>query len=145
MWQLSPSLAAASASMRPNWPPPRIPMVAPGFSNTRFAHFRGSGNPGPRWPTRKFSALGPRFRGDEREDEETTSSIFRSLRDGFGLPRAPGVEALGDLLIRQGQYAGCKQCGVDCARLADGERPDRHAARHLHDREQRVLAFQRMR
>src|SRR3990170_6890818 len=30
MWLFSPSLAAASASMRPSWPPPRMPMVLPG-------------------------------------------------------------------------------------------------------------------
>src|SRR5215471_2272412 len=30
MWVLSPSLAAASASMRPSWPPPNIPMLLPG-------------------------------------------------------------------------------------------------------------------
>ena len=33
-WQRNPSRAAASASIRPNWPPPRIPMVSPGFSFT---------------------------------------------------------------------------------------------------------------
>src|SRR3954470_17535502 len=30
MWALSPRLAAASASMRPSWPPPRMPTVDPG-------------------------------------------------------------------------------------------------------------------
>jgi len=33
-WHFSPSRAAAIASIRPNWPPPRIPMVSPGFSFT---------------------------------------------------------------------------------------------------------------
>src|ERR1700694_2611380 len=32
MWVLSPSLAAATASMRASWPPPRMPMVLPGAS-----------------------------------------------------------------------------------------------------------------
>src|SRR3990170_8071985 len=32
MWVLSPSRAAAMASMRPSWPPPRMPMVLPGGS-----------------------------------------------------------------------------------------------------------------
>ena len=33
-WHFSPSRAAAIASIRPSWPPPRIPMVSPGFSFT---------------------------------------------------------------------------------------------------------------
>ena len=33
-WQRRPSRAAAIASIRPNCPPPRIPMVSPGFSFT---------------------------------------------------------------------------------------------------------------
>src|SRR6478672_1047662 len=32
MCALSPSRLAASASMRPSWPPPRMPMVLPGGS-----------------------------------------------------------------------------------------------------------------
>ncbi len=67
------------------------------------------------------------------------------LGDGLCLPCAPGVEPLGDLRVRQRQHRGRQQCGVDRARLADGQRADRDAARHLHDRQQRILAFQGMR
>src|SRR5690606_30410008 len=34
MWVFRPRRAAASASMRPSWPPPRMPMVLPSGSGT---------------------------------------------------------------------------------------------------------------
>ena len=38
MWHLRPSCAAASASMRPSWPPPRMPTVDPGGSGVAKPH-----------------------------------------------------------------------------------------------------------
>src|SRR5260221_7067509 len=36
MWQERPSSAAAMASMRPSWPPPRMPTIMPGASGRSF-------------------------------------------------------------------------------------------------------------
>lgn len=44
--------------------------------------------------------------------------------------------------VRGGQDFRGEQSGVGCAGLADGERADGDALRHLHDGEQRVLAVQ---
>src|ERR1700758_3554752 len=84
-WHLKPSRAAASASMRPSWPPPRIPMVASGLS----------------------------------------TSVLRMGRDRIGLRRAPGVEALAEAGIGQGEHRRSEQRGIDGASLADRERADR--------------------
>ena len=61
------------------------------------------------------------------------------------LARAPGIEPLGDFRIGQGNHGGGQQRGIGCPRLADRQRADRNPARHLQDRKQRILAFQRMR
>src|SRR3984957_7612209 len=83
--QRRPSRAAAIASIRPNCPPPRIPMVSPGFS---------------------FTSL------------EAVTPIPPDARRP---PRSVGG-----------------------AGLADGERPDRHAGRHLDDGIKRIDAGQRL-
>jgi hypothetical protein len=57
-----------------------------------------------------------------------------------GTPRAPRGSRAGVAEDRGGE-----QRGVGGARHADGERADRDAGRHLHDRQQRVEAVQRLR
>ena len=52
---------------------------------------------------------------------------------------------LGECGVRQGQHGGGKQRGVDRARLADGQRSDRNAGRHLDDGKQRILPGQGLR
>ena len=47
--------------------------------------------------------------------------------------------------IAERQDGGGEQRGIDGAGLADRQRADRHARRHLHDRQQAVLAGQRLR
>ena len=53
-----------------------------------------------------------------------------------GLLRAPGVEPLGERSSDERQHRGREQRRIDRAGLADGQRADRNAGRHLHDREQ---------
>src|ERR1700691_3289690 len=100
-WHLKPSRAAACASMRPNWPPPRIPIVAPGSSTG---------------------------------DALLTRRILRPFGDAGGLTFAPRFQPAAQAGIAQRQNARRQKCGVDRARLADGERADRNAGRHLHNR-----------
>ena len=50
------------------------------------------------------------------------------------------VERRGQIRIAGGQHGHREQRRVDRAGLADGERGHRYAARHLHDRQQRILA-----
>ena len=92
--------------MRPSWPPPRMPMVAPGF--------------------------------------EQALSLWAAWRR-LGLPLRARRRAAWRAPVRQRQHGGRQQRRIDRAGLADGERADRDAARHLHDREQRILALQRVR
>ena len=110
-WHLKPSRAAASASMRPSWPPPRMPIVASGRAATRCM-------------------LTP-----------CPSGVSATA---VGLRCAPGVEPLGERRIGQRQHARGEQRRIDRAGLADRERADRHARRHLHDRQQRVQPRQRL-
>jgi hypothetical protein len=64
----------------------------------------------------------------------------------LGRPRrAPGLEPRSERLVREGKDRAGQKRGIDRARFADRERPDRHAGRHLHDREQAVLARERLR
>src|SRR5262245_40955508 len=109
-WQRKPSRAAASASMRPSWPPPRMPIIEPG----------GSG-----------LAAG--------------IDVRRALRDGFRLRAPPIGEAFCERLVGGRKDRGGKEPGIGRAGLADRERPDRNARRHLHDRIKAVGAFQRAR
>ena len=116
-WQRKPSLPAASASMRPSWPPPRIPMVAPGFSSSQpFVPAKAG--------TQIFLLLSfwpwvPACEGTNGVCSGTSGNylILRPLRDRLGLPRAPRIEPLGDLGIGQRQHAGRQQRGVDGAGL----------------------------
>jgi hypothetical protein len=57
-----------------------------------------------------------------------------------GLPGAPGVEALGKVRVGKRQHGSGQQRGVDRAGLADGQRTDGHAGRHLDDGQQAVEA-----
>ena len=50
-------------------------------------------------------------------------------RNRGGLARAPCVKPLGKCGIPEGEDACRKQCGIDCAGLADRQRADRNAAR----------------
>ena len=58
---------------------------------------------------------------------------------------APGLQAVGEVGIGERQHARREQRGVDRPGLPDGERPDRNARRHLHDREKTVLPVERAR
>src|SRR5512144_1204532 len=93
------------ASMRPSWPPPKMPMVEPG----------GSG---------------------------TSGIVLDRLSDGLGLRRAEGSDPRGKLLVGKREDLRRKQPGIGRSRLADGERSDRNARRHLVDRQQAVETFQ---
>ena len=94
--------------MRPSWPPPRMPIVAPGAS---------------------ISA-----RGITTTGRSATPSVWccrqRSSR-------------LGDRRVAEREDRGGAQRRVDRAGLADRKGRDRHAARHLHDRQQAVDALER--
>ena len=59
-------------------------------------------------------------------------------RDRRGLLRAPGVETVAKRRIVQRQHAGRQQRGIDGAGLADRERADRNAGRHLDDGVKRI-------
>ena len=98
----TPSGAAASASMRPSWPPPSTPTVVTGGDR---------GGPAPR-PSgaRARPAAAPAARGVPPTTMAAASS------PAFVAPAR-----------------------------ADGHGADRHAARHLHDRQQRVHAVERLR
>src|SRR5690349_1610486 len=109
MWQERPSSAAASASMRPSWPPPRIPTIMPGRT--------GDGS----------------------------FIVRRALVDGRRLGHAPAVEPAGNLVAEQSEHGRGEEGSIDRARAADGERPDRHAGRHLDYRQEAVLAAERLR
>ena len=91
--------------MRPSWPLPSTPMVAPGRIDA--AHGRRSS---------------------------------RTLRGLLGAERAQLLAQVGP---RGGENRDREQAGVGGAGLADRERAHRHAARHLHDRQQRVEAVER--
>src|SRR5687767_6535450 len=99
MWVLKPSLEAASDSMRPSWPPPRIPMTEPG------GRMRRSG-----------SGIGARLGGD-----------------GSGLLVAEVPERERNGRPAEGQHLGRQQGGVDGSGLADRQRADRDAGRHLNN------------
>ena len=64
---------------------------------------------------------------------------------GLGLRRPEARQPLAHALVRARDDRRGEQRRVDGAGAADRERPDRHAGRHLHDREQRVHALQRLR
>src|SRR5512143_700903 len=105
MCDLRPRRLAATASMRPSWPPPKMPMVEPG----------GSGASG---------------------------IVLDRLGDGLSLRRAEGSAACGKLLVGKREDLRREQSRVGRSCLADGERSDRNAGRHLVDRQQAVETFQ---
>jgi hypothetical protein len=74
-----------------------------------------------------------------------TPAFGRPLGYGLGLAPAPGFEALRQGSIVEGQDRGREQGGVYGAGAADGERADRDAGRHLHDRQKTILSGQRLR
>ena len=73
----------------------------------------------------------------------TLSSEGRSATAAL-CARAPGVEPRGQGVVAERQHRGGQQRGVDRARLADRQRADRHAGRHLDDRQQAILAGKRL-
>src|SRR4051812_226119 len=106
MWVLKPRRDAASESMRPSWPPPRMPMVAPrGRASAIFAGCRG---------------------------------------DLGGLLGAIAGQGGVQLLVVEREDRGSEERGVGGAGLADGKSADGDAGGHLDDREQAVLATQRL-
>ena len=72
------------------------------------------------------------------------SLVFGRLGDGFGLLLAPGFEPLRERRVGQRQHAGGEQRRIDGAGLADRERADRDAGRHLHDGIERIDAGHRL-
>src|SRR4029078_2603439 len=99
-----PSSAAAVASMRPSWPPPRMPIVMPGAT--------GAGS----------------------------LIVGRMFLDAGGLVYAPVFKPGGECFVAEGQYGGSEQGGVDGAGAPDRKGADRHASRHLDNRQEAVLA-----
>ena len=87
----------------------------------------------------------PECRSSRRARASAVRPVARRQRHAFGLARAIGGEPRGERLVGARENGGGEQRGVDRARLADGERSDRHAARHLHDGEKRIHALQRIR
>ena len=83
--------------MRPSWPPPRMPIVAPGSSSR------------------------------PRPNSLTLPLDVGRSGDGLGLRLAPGVEPRRERRIGQRQHAGGEQRRVDRAGLADRQRADRNA------------------
>ncbi len=62
---------------------------------------------------------------------------------GLDLPELQ--ELLADVLVLERHDLGGEQAGVHRAADPDRERADRHAGRHLHDRQERVHPLQRLR
>ena len=74
-----------------------------------------------------------------------TSAVRRQRRWRRGVVvagGAVGVERGGERRVVGGEQRDGEQRGVRRPGLADGERGDRDAGRHLHDRQQRVLSLQ---
>ena len=69
----------------------------------------------------------------------------RALGDGARARPAKRLEPPIELRVGERQDGGREQRRVDGAGLADGERADRHAARHLHDGVEAVEARERLR
>ena len=61
-----------------------------------------------------------------------------------GLLRAVCLEPRRERRIVGRQDRGREQAGIDRARLADRQRSDRHAGRHLDDRQQAIHALERL-
>jgi hypothetical protein len=89
--------------IRPSWPPPSIPIVAPG------------------------SIISLR----KRLAEHVVSTLL-----------TPCAKAIANLPMLDCDYLGREDCGVRRAWLANRERADRDARRHLNDGEQRINAVQ---
>jgi hypothetical protein len=58
--------------------------------------------------------------------------------------RRGSVQPLGQRVVADGQHGRRQQSGVDRAGASDRQCADRDAGRHLHDRQQRILAGQRL-
>ena len=83
--------------------------------------------------------------GRAREDWLRFLPICRGiLQDFCGLLFAEGAEFFAQLGARVGEDRDGEQSGVDRAGFADGERGHGNSGGHLHDREQRIHAFQRL-
>ena len=79
--------------------------------------------------------------GGAGQDDAVHGSVSCAhLRGLLGAERAQPLAQLG---ARRGEDRHRQQAGVGRAGLADRQRADRHAAGHLHDRQQRVEALER--
>src|SRR5262249_33613200 len=78
-----------------------------------------------------------------RRREGWVSSQYLPLH-AIGLFLAVAAEFFAEFGTRVGEDGDGEERGVDGAGLADGERADRDATRHLYDGEQRIHTFQRV-
>ena len=108
---------AAWTNMRPSWPPPITPSVAPGAMN------------GSRATSDGMAALG---RGQ----------LGRHRARRLGLARPEGLELRRAGRVAGGQHGDGEQRRVGGAGGADREGRDRDALGHLHDAVQRIDALQ---
>ena len=118
-WVRRPSRAAASASMRPSWPAPRMPIVPPGAIFTSAA-----------------MAVQPAWPATGSPGSSATAAVWAARQASSRSASGRSCNA---------RTAAASSAALMAPALADGQRADRHAGRHLHDREQRITAGQRLR
>src|SRR5690242_19568043 len=97
--------------------------------------------PAPTMPTRGRVTVIP----SARARVSSRGARVRLLEHVGRLLGTIAVERRGDRGMLQGQDRGGEQRGVDRSGFTDRNRRDRNAARHLHDRQQRIDALQRAR
>src|SRR5437763_6673678 len=95
----------------------------------------------PSWPLPRMPMVEP---GGSGPRSMPSGIVLRRLWNRRGLLGTQGLEALGEVLVLECQDLRGEQAGISGSGLADGQGPHRHAGRHLHDREQAVLARQRL-
>src|SRR5437867_12731787 len=101
----------------------------------------------PKVTTAYFICTEPRYVPGSgiRDPIRLQPELLRGLLDALGHLLLVRVEAGCNCRIADCKNLRRKDAGIGGARLADGDRRDRNARRHLYGREQRVQALQRRR
>src|SRR5512143_2533096 len=120
---------AAMVNMRPSWPPPRMPRVAPGKIGSVALK-----DSDPPWAEARVASYAPGRMGGLFD----IGQFHRQHR--VGLAAAEVIELLGQAVVVAGDQRGSEQRRVGGAGFADGEGGDRDALGPLHAREQRIHA-----